>query len=339
MKLTIISSITENERDTNSFLKDLTEQDTQDFEVILCLNKSSSSKKIFSLISEYGKFFGSRLKVVWNYKNQSVNYNIASAFRIAKGNYVTIINSDTSLRKYYLLKMIEQATKYDVDVLEFKPRLIGSTRWKPKARIITQEPVKIANRPDVFAYTFPFILNKIFKRTVVQKYEKNWPKQSADDKLAVSLNYQLMLLSKTYMYVDSRIKRDYFDLETWINPKTYINNFKDIEKMFMNYESKIMHEYEYAKNYFFKVFLPGLITDVSFISVRNLIHYKELNEKRSKKFVDELKVYIDKLQKSPEFKMFMDTNNYMLLKNNETDLIKNNIPISKWRNILNELEE
>ncbi|MEE3928463.1 glycosyltransferase [Mycoplasmopsis ciconiae] len=339
MKLSIISSVTEYARDVRSFLNDLKDQDNQDFEIILTLNKSSNNKKTISVISEFSNFFGSRLKIIYNSKRQSQQFNIISAFRICKGDYVTIINSDTSLRKYYISRMGEVASRYDVDILEFKPRFVGSIRWKPKARINLSEPVKIANNPEVIAYSFPFIFNKIFKKSLVKKLEKHKTSSSStDNKFAIELNYLLLLNAKKYMYYDQRLKREYFDLETWLNPQGFLTSFNAIDPVFKLHSQKVTYEFDYLRAYFMKLFLPGLLKGTFVFNKQYIFNHKILEQRRGEKIISKLDDIIKKVETTEAFKIFKETNIYMLKDNKETSLIKKRLDVSEWDDILQELE-
>lgn len=339
MKLTLISSITEDYRDLRYFLKSLTEQDNQDFEIILCLNKSSNNKRIFDVIQEHYEFFGSRLKFLVNSRRESIQYTLANAFALAKGEYVTVLNSDTTIKKYLVREISTYASDLDVDILEFKPRMIGSIAWKPHPRIQNVNTrIKIADSPDIIAYSFPFIFNKIYKKSLIKKLIKFKPSTVTDTKLAIELNYRLLLLAKTYSYIDIRIKREYFGVDNWINPHSFITKFDALEPFFKTSDRKLMHEFNYAKYFFIKIFLAGLLTDTNYRNINTIMNYKQVLEKRSHKFKDKLKEIIKKYESSNEYKIFCETNIYMQFDNTETNWLRNSNPINKWNKILGELE-
>ncbi|MCU9939363.1 glycosyltransferase [Mycoplasmopsis felis] len=110
--------MTNQPRDVNSFLKHLKYQDNQDFEIILCLNNNKNTQKIINEINEYYSFFNSRLKLIYNFKNISNQYNLLSSFNVISGDYVVVLNSDNKLKKHYIDKMIKDSQEYDVDILD-----------------------------------------------------------------------------------------------------------------------------------------------------------------------------------------------------------------------------
>ncbi|WAM02893.1 glycosyltransferase [Mycoplasmopsis felis] len=114
-------------------------QENQDFEIILCLNNNKNTQKIINDINEYYSFFNSRIKLIHNFKNISNQYNLLSSFNVISGDYVVVLNSDNKLKKHYIDKMIKDSQEYDVDILEYQPRIIGSIRWKPKQRLISHK--------------------------------------------------------------------------------------------------------------------------------------------------------------------------------------------------------
>ncbi|UWV94077.1 glycosyltransferase [Mycoplasmopsis cynos] len=171
MKLSLVSLVTKNVENVKKYLDSLLSQTSNDFEIILCLNgKESENKQIISLLTNYFEKFKNRLQVIYNSKTNSYQYNLLSAFKLAKGEYITVFNTDITLIKYYYIEnMIKNAEKYNVDVLEFKPRLNGSISWKPKARLINDRRIDLAKNPLpslMFSHLFliKYLRNHWFKK-------------------------------------------------------------------------------------------------------------------------------------------------------------------------------
>ncbi|EFF41228.1 glycosyltransferase family A protein [Mycoplasmopsis alligatoris] len=340
MKLSIISTLNKDTRDVKTFLRDLYDQENKDFEVIMAINKPPKSKEIIEIIVEYQKKFGTRLKFFVNSKRQSNQSNFASAFNMVKGEYVYITNSDTTIRKHYTEKIIKMISNFpEADIIEFKPRLIGSIRWKPSSRIDENKLIDLNESTEPLAYTYPFIFNKIYKSSVTKKFIKFKPTFSNDSKISLELTYSLLLEAKKYVYVDERIQREYFDIETWINPLNFVASLKALEVTCTNDKRKIMQEFYYFKAYTLQVFLAGLLTGTTIFSFYTMINRKEKTQKRNNRLVEGLDQILEKMWLTNEFKNFRDSNMYMLKNLPEVNVLRRKTPINKWYKILGLLEQ
>ncbi|QZE12373.1 glycosyltransferase family 2 protein [Mycoplasma sp. Ms02] len=334
MKLSIVSLLNESERDTRSFLKDLSEQTNQDFEIILVFAKNKNFKSTFAAIKEFTDFFGSRMRLVINYKRQSYQYDILSAFRVVKGDYTTVIYPNSPLKKDTVKILIQNAKQYDADILEFTPRLVGSIRWKPESRLQMDEPINAQTNPEVLAYSYPFIFNKVFKSKLVKPIYKLELLDAIDNSLAIEINYKLLLHAETYMYLSENIKKEYFEVDTWLNVQGLVSTFERVEQLFAYSNRKIKHEFEYLKNQFFLVVLPGLIGSTSYRNLNTLIHIKEMREKRGEKNISKIENYIKKIRENEAFQVFCESNIYMQNDTNMTKLIRYETPTDKWASLL-----
>ncbi|MGZ9797141.1 glycosyltransferase [Mycoplasma sp. 4013] len=324
MKLSLISLDNKYKKDVKKYLKDLVEQDNQDFEVILCLNHSNEEAQVVKVISEYYDFFKERLIVIYNSKINSYQYNLLSAFKLANGDFIAVINSKSHLKKNYVSEIVNQAKFYDVDILELKPRIIGSISWKPKLRQQIDKSVLISKNKSVIAYAFPFIFNKIFKKQLVKKVINYIPANNYDTKMCIEINYILLLEAKTYMYLDYRIYREYFDSDIWFNTKYFLGSFNGIEKWMLNkpIEDRCAEEFIYAKSYFIKLLLTGFLTGTSlmyrtiFFNERSII-----KEKRSKFLLDKHFELLTKLENQFCANNYDSSNPYIRKASTEASLI------------------
>lgn len=328
MRFSIISLVGNDCRAVEQYFKDLKDQDSQDFEIILCVDKNSEAKNIFQVISKYKKFFGQRLIVITNTKNNSYQQNLVSAFRIAKGDFVFVLNSDSNSKKYYVKKISDLALKYNVDVLEIKPRLVGSARWKPEARIILNKPVQITNNPEVIAFSYPFIFNKVFKKSLVKKLTQYQVKSLNDNKLAIELNYLLLLNATTYMYHDIRIFKEFYSPDIWLNTKNALLAFEEIQKYSESKGLDFNEELEYARYYYLKIVHYGLLTGTTFV-YRTWKSKDEIEEKRSSTFINRHIKTLEKFESSNEFHDFQANNTYFGSSKKEVAILKE--PISKLK--------
>ncbi|WLP85855.1 glycosyltransferase [Mycoplasma seminis] len=339
MRLSIISLVGENAAQVDTFLASLKEQETQSFEVILCVNKSSEAKNIYKVAKKYYEFFGSRLIVISNSKDNSYQHNLVSAFRIVKGEYVTVINSDTSIKRYFIGDMIEHAQRWNVDVLEFKPRLIGTVRFRPKERGEFDKVVDLSKEPKIFAYTYPFVFNKIYKKSLVKKVMKYKPQVSNDTLMCIELNYILLMEAKKYKYLDFRIIREFISSNTWFNTKVSLESFHAIEAKAQHMNLKIQEELKYAKYYYVKLLLTGFLSETYFVYRHfSKTDKEQLEEKRSELLIKKHDEFLNKIENSPEFQLFLTTNMYMMIDSPETRMLRESYKKLIKSKILDNLE-
>lgn len=330
MKLSIISPLISNQKELKSFLNCMKEQTTQDFETILVIN--SISDQMYDYLEKSMKFLGSRLKIIINTSKRSLQHNLISAFNVVEGDYVNIMFSNNVMRNYFVERMnglIQQFS--NVDVIEFKPRLVGSIRWKPEARIEQHKVFNIKDNPSFLAFSYPIISNKIIKKELLQNFLKYQPVFSNDANFSPELTYLLLMEAKNYVYHDQRIIREYIDYSSWMNPKNFVEEWEKILNVARQKQIKITHELDYAYVYFFQIFLAGIL------GLSTYLHKDEYKEKKSYKLVKDLEKMIDKFYVEKE--NFYNVNIYMQNNNKkEFKLLQQKLDIKKWNEILSYLE-
>ncbi|WP_027120629.1 glycosyltransferase [Mycoplasmopsis lipofaciens] len=336
MKISIISPSINSSKNLSNLLEGLKIQNNQDFEVILVL--SSASKKMYSILEKNLQFFGSRLKFIINDKRKSTQSDIVCAFHMVKASYVHIMFSNNTLRPYFVQELIKNLDEHKPDVFEFKPRLVGTFRWKPHARLESMKLYKKDKNPEFIAYSFPFIFNKIFKKSLISQFIKHKPKETTDTKFCLELTYFLLINAQTYVYDDRRIVREFISSTTWLNPINFIGEFKIIENFLNVNNIKLNQELDYARIYFLQIFLTSLLDSWKFRIlggfgvIKDRINY---NEKRTEKFINDLYKYLEKAHN--EEQLFFNTNIYIHKDNQETKKLIYLPPKSEWKDIINDL--
>ncbi|QNM93748.1 glycosyl transferase [Mycoplasma sp. Pen4] len=324
MRLSIISLVGDDSKQVASYLESLKNQENQNFEVVLCINKKTQAKAIYQVVQEYYHFFGSRLIVIYNTKENSYQFNLVSAFRVIKGDFVTIKNSEVVLKRTFVDDLLTQAVRFNVDVLEFKPRLVGSIRFKPKERMVLDKVVDINKNPQIYAYTFPFIFNKVFKKSLVKKMVKHHVVNTNDTKMCMEVNYILLLKAKTYKYLDYCLNREYIDESIWLIPSNVDKTFAYLENYAKINELKVSQELMYAYFYCLKILFSGFIHETyffwrHFVSIKTI---EELRIKRGKLAIDRHAKTIADLENSQKYQEFITTNVYASKDNIETKMLK-----------------
>ncbi|ATO30908.1 glycosyl transferase [Mycoplasmopsis bovirhinis] len=333
MKLSLISIVTNEEKDLGYYLKSLEEQTSQDFEIILCL--SNTSQRNLDLIKElvpYQLKFGPRLKYIYNSKQNNAQEHLLNAYRVTSGEYSVVFNTDISvIKNTYIEKMIQAIDQAKVDILEFKPRINGSIFWKPQARVVEGREINLKYHKLVFAYTYPFIFNKIIKKSLSNKMLNYKFKTINNNKMCLELTYMLFLEAKTYMYLDYKIFREYFPTDIWLNTKNYVSVFDNVQSILEARQINLIDELLYAKYYFVKLLLTAFLTETKFM-YRNIYKTKEdIAEKRNDKIFENHLEIIKKMELTYKTKDYFLTNPYFLRNNSEVALLST--PVSKLKNL------
>ncbi|MBZ4195511.1 glycosyl transferase [Mycoplasma tauri] len=335
MQLSIIVPNVSNNTDLKNVLSTYKYQDNQDFELILSL--TNPGKIMYGTIEKYLDFFGSRLKFIVNNKRTSVQAEILSAFHLVKGKYSYIFFPDNAGRYYFVSRMIELTHKYDTEIIEFRPRLVNSIRWKPNPRVTQDTIFKIEKYPEVVAYSYPFIFNKIFKSTLLHKFDRLKIKEFNDSKFCIFLTYILLTNACSYAYYGERIVRENISSNLWLAPNSFISQFDILLENLKTSNTKLQYEVQYAKYYFLQIFLAGLLkTWRKGFSVFNYFKNRSnFLERRSKKYADDLYKYLQRQQNNDS--LFFDTNIYVNKNTFESKLIKTLTDIEKWDNALEKM--
>ncbi|EIN15103.1 Glycosyltransferase [Mycoplasmopsis agalactiae 14628] len=315
-------------------LSTLREQDNQDFEIVLVL--TNTGKNMYAALEKYLQFFGSRLKFITNSKRRSIHKDIVAAFHLirAKHSYIYFPDNDGSVS--FVRQLLETISKYDADIVEFRPRLVNTIRWKPFPRLEPNKIFALSKNPEVVAYSYPFIFNKVFKTKLLNSLPKFKLRELNDTKLQVYLNYLLLINASTYAYTNEVIVRENIQSDMWLAPNNFIYQFNELLSYVKMNNLKLQQEIKYAYYYFLQIFLAGLIkTWRARFSLSVITDYINYNEKRSKKFAEDLYKHLQKMHNDD--KLFFETNIYMLKSNIESNSLKYLPNIDKWSDILGEL--
>ncbi|VEU60645.1 Glycosyl transferase family 2 [Mycoplasmopsis bovigenitalium] len=322
MKLTIIvPSITTGDQLRYVF-KQLQEQNNQDFEIIFAITKAS--KKMHPLIQEISGFFGSRLKIIFNTKRKSIQSDVINAFRLVKNNYVYVLNSDAEIKENFVKKITSKLDENQPDILEFRPNLKGSIKWKPNPRIKSDELFKIKTNPEYVAYSFPFLFNKVFKKSLIDNFTKYRSKEINDSKFGIELLYILLINSTSYLYWNESMCKEFISSEIWFSPSNFISQFRAVETYLESHNIYLKHELDYAQIYFLHIVLAGFINTWDF-GVFKIFTYllKSKNifsETRAQKFLADLHKYLSKIH--TENRQFFNSNIYINKPTKEAEYLR-----------------
>ncbi|UUD36746.1 Uncharacterised protein [Mycoplasmopsis californica] len=332
MKLSIIGVVNTKITNISDYLKAIANQNNDDFELILIIQKVSD--KLLNQLDNIPKELKDKTTIISNYKDLSMEYLMLCGLRIAKGEYISFVFPNSVIRPYTTQVFIDDINKYNTDIIEYKPRLIGDVRWKPSARLDEKVTFDSSN-PIYVALAFPFIFNKLFKNELVQKVLNIKEKLDNNSKFSIELLYYLLFNAKSYKYNDYRVLREIVDKDFVITPNTFKSVWEDLEKYLLLKEIRLNHELKYARFYYSCILTPGLLSGVTFW---NLLGINTKSNRFSKLNLEKTDKFISKLFDN-EFSNFGFKNKYMSLGLIENELMKNKIPQNEWKKILKVLHE
>lgn len=274
-----------------------------------------------------------KFKIIYSTKALSLNQQIYFILQQVSKQYLWFLDP---LSKFENDNKIESVLKVldsdQPDIVEIKPVFNGITKWTPQYRLWL-DPLKkydLNNNPKIIAYTFPFLLNKILNRKVLDDIFKlklmSNLKNDSSSNLSSEILYLALLNAKTYLWIkDETI---FINLNE-ANVPSYNYVLNEWRRILAAYEKKNIYldEIEYARAYYLLVVLTGLYG----------------NKKMHLIFKDPqliCKNYYEKLTKLGQNKMqkFVSKNPYMQADNPEINLLKSIQPVGKWNKIFGKLE-
>lgn len=278
------------------------------------------------------------VKFVFSLKRISFNSSIKKVNKLITNDYFLILPNYSNIDENFVETITSILNTKNVDIIEFKPNFKGLIKWKPNDRLNKSKFDKFLNiseNQEIVAFTFPFVYNKIFSTSLLDKTLKTFFNDNSFDYSSIlfsELIYLMFIYAKTYLY----ISKELIEIEI---TSSYIQGFNDIinawskiKYNFFERSMKFIDEIEYAEAFYLKIILCSIYSSTSSSKIKSLIKNKpNLTPKK----------YYEKLLKieSNELKDFDLKNKYMLLNNSkEVSILKQSYPIPKWNKLLKELE-
>ncbi|WP_029512731.1 glycosyltransferase family 2 protein [Mycoplasmopsis iners] len=335
MKLSIITPNVNNHKQLDTFLYNLREQNNQDFEIILILDVNN--KSIFSVIENHLIFFGSRLKFVLNSKKRSAQSDIVTAFHLVKGDYATILFANSRFKDNFVYEVSSLTNEYNPDILEFLPYFTNSIKWKLKNRIEVgyYNGEYLKTHPQILAYTFPLISNKLYSKKLISRFCKYRPLELNDYKFCLELLYFMILDAKSYQFVNKHLVKEDMTFANNMTLNVYLDEFKKIKDYININNIKLSYEIEYAELYFVQVFLATILR----LHKSATMEYFELSQNivkiKKEKIFEQILKFIQ--NKQTNHLAFYNTNVYLNQSSLEALLLKDFPKIKTWENISNKI--
>ena len=169
-KISVIIPVYNSEKYISECLDSVIDQSLKDIEII-CVNDGSEDNSL-NILNEYASK-DNRIKVI----SQPHTVNGAGSARnrgieIARGKYISFVDSDDYIEPNFLQKMYEVAEEYDADIA--CSGIIRETENENKIQLKFEE-IKVSDNPDdnlkvSKSLPYPYPWNKIYKREFIVSY-------------------------------------------------------------------------------------------------------------------------------------------------------------------------
>lgn len=170
MNISIIVPVYNVEKYLNRCLDSIINQSFNDFELIL-INDGSTDKS--GIICDKYAQIDKRVRVIHK-KNEGVSLTRNLGISIAKGDYITFIDSDDWIEQDFLKKAIEYIKENNVSILitgfvfENNKKIFNIFNGKKDEIILNNEIKKEFLKQNKFSWT---VYDKFFKKEIIKKYK------------------------------------------------------------------------------------------------------------------------------------------------------------------------
>lgn len=173
-KISVILPIYNVEKYLEDCLNSIINQTLNDIEII-CIDDGSTDNSL-AILNEYAKK-DSRITILTQ-KNQGAAVARNKGLDIAKGEYLSILDSDDFFELNMLEQMYNKAINTDVDIVicksrsyDDKTKVFGAMNWALREYLLPEKD--IFNYCDVskylFQFTVPWVWNRLIKKNFVEK--------------------------------------------------------------------------------------------------------------------------------------------------------------------------
>lgn len=317
MKLSLITPVYREAKDLQRFLERLTLQTNENFEAIFVID--TNNENVLKLIDDFTPKIKGKLKVIFNSKRGGRTEAVYTGIENATGEYSVIFSVTNSFDERMVDTVLAKldAAQYP-DILEFNARFKDPIKYDGTVR----KQIKTAkefDKDEIFAYTYPFDFNKIYKTTVLVETTK-LPSLSKrlNSRFTVELACKALLVANTYASTKTKIVRSKKSIGTTFNPLKISREWDELisQEAFSKYKQSL----EYNRYFVTKILYVSLAA-----TTKNKVLVGKMNELIKTKFED-------------QSNDFFATNRFMLSVNKESETLKKfkNQPSDKAFKALND---
>lgn len=302
MKLSIIVPIYREPKMLEKFLERLIKQTSSDYEVIFSVD--TNTEDVLSIIDLFRPKLKGIVKVVYRSKRSGRNFSIIRAIKVLSGDFAVMLSLSDSFEDTMVEKCLAAAKLKDADIIEFRARFKDPIGIEGKIRKPFNKVTNIENYEDVFAYSYPYDFNKIYRVSLLQEVGK-MPQfvSKMNSRYAVEIVFKALLLAKSYATIDNKIIRSKKTIDDSYNPLRLIREWKEVlsREEFKPYYSAINYNFLFSNSFI----ISGITATTK-------------NKVLQSKFENEYMGHIANIEN------FYQTNKYILAKTKESELLLKN---------------
>lgn len=298
MKLSIIVTVYRSYKELNKYLDRIADLKSNKYEIIFVVN--TNNDKSLKKIDEFKQKTKVKVKVIYNSRRLGKSVNIFQAVKLAEGDYIMMHWLTYHYHDNLVLDLLNEAKTKKADIIEFKPWFSTPLRWKAPIRKSFNKTVKIIDKPETFAYTYPLVFNKIFKREIFEKLEIVPTLSYSPDRYSVEFLYKIFLVADTYANCSIHPVKARKYLSGFFNPLRVVKEFEQTinSKFYKDFVQEIQYNKYFSENMIYLTFVK-----------------ETKNKLLIKKFETKMKKTYDKSD-------FFTLNKYYLQNNSETTKLR-----------------
>lgn len=203
-KLTIVVPLYHSNSDLNNIMRNFYKQKDQRFDLILILDKASEND--LEIIAKAKETFDTRLKIILNSTHQHLYAVLTQAQKFVNTNYTYIFYSGNTLKSGFVTNFYNylKSTKNPADYIEFIGIIEGVVNQElTKKNIKSNELIDLNIDTTPLALNSPFSFNMVIKSDILKQIYQNDNVKNMKGEYHMFFSYLALLLSKTYILLDS----------------------------------------------------------------------------------------------------------------------------------------
>ena len=299
-KISILVPIYRNSSALAKFLEVMADQSSKNYELILAIDTNNENN--LKIVDEWKSKIKGDLKIVFNSKRTGRINCVKEAMNVAETQYSIIFSVTNRINSNTVKELIEIIDKKKTDIIEFRARAWSPIKFKGSLRKKFNKVINIKENKEIFAYSYPTEFNKIFKTELLRKvFNLNPMEKTINSRYSIQIVFKALLLAETYSTVDKKIVRSRKEASVLFNPLKLAREWEETLNLdiFEDYYAEML----YNQYFTYKVLLMGYAG-----ATKNKVLIKKFQNEIDKKFNNESN--------------FFEVNQYYLLRNNETNILK-----------------
>ncbi len=317
MKLSLIVPIYRSSKSLPKFFDAIVKQLSNDVEIVCVVD--SNLEDVLSTVSEYVKSMKGRVSIVFNSRRVGRTSAINVGTVTAKGEYSIILSTSNIVPPTLVKNILKTIQEKDADIIEFNAVIKEPLKFDGKIRKSFKTKVRIREKPEIIAYTYPFDFNKVFKTRILIEATKHHSKSLDNSRFSIEHVYKALMIAETYATSSKALVQSKSPLSSNFNPLKLIRQWSPLHEY-----SNIFQENAYEQELLYAEFFHESIVLFALVGVS-----------KNKMLMDKVKKAYSKNLET-RFNHFFENNKYAFSDNKEMKLLKDNKSVSKLSKIYKE---